>query len=90
MLEICNAGTVEEILAGVDAKRQSPPPPESRTLRAMQLAADDAAVRRLLAQALVDSRDFAELVSSPLIGRDEAGKAFASVAKELSIDSITG
>ncbi|GAA4757505.1 F0F1 ATP synthase subunit delta [Sphingomonas daechungensis] len=43
----------------------------------------------LLAQALVDSPDFAELVSSPLIGRDEAGKAFASVAKELSIDSIT-
>jgi hypothetical protein len=43
MLEICNAGTVEEILATVDAKRQSPPPPEERTLRAMQLAADDAA-----------------------------------------------
>jgi hypothetical protein len=43
MLEICNAGTVEGILATVDAKRQSPPPPEERTLRAMQLAADDAA-----------------------------------------------
>jgi len=43
MLEICNAGTVEEILAKVDTKRQSPPPPEERTVRAMQLAADDAA-----------------------------------------------
>jgi hypothetical protein len=43
MLALCNAGTVEEILAKVEAKRQSPPPPEERTVRAMQLAADDAA-----------------------------------------------
>lgn len=43
MLAICKAGTPEEILAEKDAKRQSPPPPEERTLRAMQLAADDAA-----------------------------------------------
>lgn len=43
MLAFCNAGTVEEILAKVDAKRQSPPPPEEWTARAMQLAADDAA-----------------------------------------------
>jgi hypothetical protein len=43
MLAICNAGTVEEILAQIDAKRQSPPPPDERTMRAMQLAADDAA-----------------------------------------------
>ena len=43
MLAICNAGTVEELLAKVDAKRQSPPPPAERTMRAMQLAADDAA-----------------------------------------------
>jgi hypothetical protein len=43
LLAICSAGTVDEILAELDAKRQSPPPPEPRTLRAMQLAADDAA-----------------------------------------------
>lgn len=42
-LAICNAGTPEEILAEMDAKRQSPPPPDERTMRAMQLAADDAA-----------------------------------------------
>jgi ATP synthase, F1 delta subunit len=42
-----------------------------------------------LAQALVDSRDFAELVSSPLVDRKQAGKAFAPVAKELAIDPIT-
>jgi len=43
MLILCNAGTVEEILAKRDAQRQSPQRPEERTLRAMQLAADDAA-----------------------------------------------
>ncbi|MDB4883028.1 MAG: Clp domain protein [Gemmatimonadetes bacterium] len=43
LLTICNAGTPEKILAELDATRQSPPPPEERTLRAMQLAADDAA-----------------------------------------------
>src|SRR4026209_402449 len=43
----------------------------------------------LLAQALVASRYFAELASSPLIDRAEAGKAFAAVAKQLSLDPIT-
>ena len=43
----------------------------------------------LLAQALVDSRDFAELASSPLIDRAEAGKAFAAVAQQLALDPIT-
>jgi hypothetical protein len=43
LLAICGAGTLDEILAEREAKRQSPPPPEERTLRAMQLAADDAA-----------------------------------------------
>ena len=42
-----------------------------------------------LGQALVDSKDFAELVSSPLVSRDEAGKAFAAVAPQLSLDPIT-
>ena len=43
----------------------------------------------LLAQALVDSREFAELVSSPLIGREETAKAFDAVSKQLSLDTIT-
>ena len=42
-----------------------------------------------LSQALVDSRDFSELVSSPLIDREEAGKAFAAVAAQLSLDPVT-
>jgi F-type H+-transporting ATPase subunit delta len=42
-----------------------------------------------LGQALLDSRDFAELVSSPLVSRDEAGKAFAALAPQLGLDPIT-
>src|SRR5204863_10223252 len=42
-----------------------------------------------LSQALVDSKDFAELVSSPIVGRDEAGKAFAAIAPQIGLDAIT-
>ena len=42
-----------------------------------------------LSQALLDSKDFAELVSSPLVSRDEAGKAFAAIAPQLGLDPIT-
>jgi F-type H+-transporting ATPase subunit delta len=43
-----------------------------------------------LNQALLDSKDFAELVGSPLVSRDEAGKAFAALAPQLNLDPITG
>ena len=33
-----------------------------------------------LGSALVDSKDFAELVASPLVSREEVGKAFAALA----------
>ncbi len=42
-----------------------------------------------LSQALVDSKDFSELVTSPLVSREEAGKAFAALADELSLDPVT-
>jgi F-type H+-transporting ATPase subunit delta len=42
-----------------------------------------------LSQALLDSRDFAELVSSPVVSRDEAAKAFAALAPKLNLDAIT-
>jgi F-type H+-transporting ATPase subunit delta len=42
-----------------------------------------------LSQALLDSKDFAELVTSPLVSRDEAGKAFAALAPQLGLDPIT-
>jgi len=42
-----------------------------------------------LGQALLDSKEFAELVSSPLVSRDDAGKAFSAVAPQLKLDPIT-
>ena len=43
-----------------------------------------------LGQALLDSKDFNELVTSPLVSREEAGKAFAALAPQFGIDPITG
>jgi F-type H+-transporting ATPase subunit delta len=42
-----------------------------------------------LNQALVDSKDFAELVQSPLVSREEAARAFASIAPQVGLDPIT-
>ena len=42
MLEICGAGTLQEILGDSYAKRPSPPPASDRTTRIVRLAADDA------------------------------------------------
>jgi F-type H+-transporting ATPase subunit delta len=51
----------------------------------------DAVSRSLdsLNQALLDSKDFGELIASPLVGREEAGKAFAALAPSLQLDPIT-
>ena len=51
----------------------------------------DAVSRSLdaLNQALADSREFHQLVTSPLIDRDEAGEAFAAIAEKLNLDEIT-
>jgi F-type H+-transporting ATPase subunit delta len=42
-----------------------------------------------LGQALVDSKEFNELVASPLVSREEAGRAFAALAPQLGLDPIT-
>ena len=51
----------------------------------------DAVSRSLdsLKQALVDSREFGQLVASPLVDRDEAGKALAAISAQLNLDPIT-
>jgi F-type H+-transporting ATPase subunit delta len=41
-----------------------------------------------LGQALLDSKDFGELVTSPLVSREEAGQAFAALAPQLKLDPI--
>jgi F-type H+-transporting ATPase subunit delta len=43
----------------------------------------------LVNQALADSREFGRLVASPLVDREEAGKAFAAIAGELGVDPLT-
>jgi F-type H+-transporting ATPase subunit delta len=42
-----------------------------------------------LNQAFVDSKEFAELIASPLVRRDEAGRAFAALAPKLGLDPVT-
>jgi len=42
-----------------------------------------------LASALADSPEFGALVASPLVGRDDAAKAFAALAPELGLDPLT-
>ncbi|HUE79109.1 MAG TPA: F0F1 ATP synthase subunit delta [Sphingomicrobium sp.] len=51
----------------------------------------DAAGKSLdaLASALADSREFAELTASPLVGRKDAAKAFAALGAELGLDPLT-
>jgi F-type H+-transporting ATPase subunit delta len=42
-----------------------------------------------LSQALADSRDFDQLVISPLVGREDSANAFAAIAGELNLDPVT-
>ena len=42
-----------------------------------------------LNQALLDSREFAELIASPVVSREDAGKAFAALAPQLGLDPVT-
>ena len=42
-----------------------------------------------LNQALVDSKEFAELIASPVVSRSDAGKAFAALNVQLGLDPIT-
>ena len=42
-----------------------------------------------LNQALADSKEFGELVASPLVSRADAAKAFAALAPQLNADPIT-
>jgi F-type H+-transporting ATPase subunit delta len=42
-----------------------------------------------LNQALLDSKDFNELVTSPLVSREEASKALAAIAPDLGLDPVT-
>jgi F-type H+-transporting ATPase subunit delta len=51
----------------------------------------EAVVRGLdaLDQALLDSREFAEFIESPLVSREEAAKTLAALAAQFGLDPIT-
>jgi F-type H+-transporting ATPase subunit delta len=42
-----------------------------------------------LSQALLDSREFAELAASPLVSRKDAGEAFTALGPTLGLDPLT-
>jgi F-type H+-transporting ATPase subunit delta len=51
----------------------------------------DAVSRSLdaLSHAMLDSRDFAEVVDSPVVSREQAGSALAALVPQLGLDPIT-
>ena len=42
-----------------------------------------------LKQALADSREFGQLMTSPLVDRDEAAKVFSAIGSKLQLDPLT-
>jgi F-type H+-transporting ATPase subunit delta len=78
-----NSGGIRASLAGRYASALFDLARDQRQIEAVGNSLD------ALAQALLDSKDFAELVSSPLVSRDEAGKSFAALAPQLGLDPIT-
>jgi F-type H+-transporting ATPase subunit delta len=78
-----NSGGIRASLAGRYASALFDLARDQREIEAVGNSLD------ALGQALLDSKDFAELVSSPLVSRDEAGKSFAALAPQLGLDPIT-
>ena len=78
-----NSGGIRASLAGRYASALFDLARDQRQIEAVGNSLD------ALGQALLDSKDFAELVSSPLVSRDEAGKSFAALAPQLGLDAIT-
>ena len=78
-----NSGGIRASLAGRYASALFDLARDQRQIEAVGNSLD------ALGQALLDSKDFAELVSSPLVSRDEAGKSFAALAPQLGLDPIT-
>ena len=78
-----NSGGIQASLAGRYATALFDLAREQRQIDAVGRSLDS------IAQALADSREFAELASSPLVGRADTAKAFAALGPELGLDPIT-
>jgi len=78
-----NSGGIRASLAGRYASALFDLAREQRQIESVGKSLD------ALGQALLDSKDFDELVTSPLVSRDEAGRALAAIAPQLGLDPIT-
>jgi F-type H+-transporting ATPase subunit delta len=78
-----NSGGIRASLAGRYASALFDLARDQRQIEAVGKSLD------ALNQALADSKDFRELIASPLVSREEAGKAFAALAPQLGLDPIT-
>ena len=77
------SGGIQASLAGRYASALFELAREQRQIESVDKSLD------ILRQALLNSKDFNELVTSPLVSREEAGKAFAGLAPQLGLDAIT-
>ena len=78
-----NSGGIRASLAGRYASALFDLARDERQIDAVGRSLDS------LNQALADSRDFSELIASPMVSRGDAGKAFAALAPQLGLDPIT-
>jgi F-type H+-transporting ATPase subunit delta len=78
-----NSGGIQASLAGRYASALFGLARDSKQIDSVGRSLD--AVR----QALAESEDFADLVESPLVSGEEAGKAFAALAPQLGLDPVT-
>jgi len=77
------SGGIQASLAGRYASALFDLAREQRQIESVDKSLD------ILRQALLDSKDFNELVMSPVISRKEVGKAFAGLAPQLGLDPVT-
>jgi F-type H+-transporting ATPase subunit delta len=78
-----NSGGIQASLAGRYASALFALARDERQIDAVGRSLDS------LGRALTDSPEFAQLIASPVVSREDAGKAFAGLTSELSIDPIT-
>jgi F-type H+-transporting ATPase subunit delta len=77
------SGGIQASLAGRYASALFDLAREQRQIESVDKSLD------VLRQALLDSKDFNDLVTSPVVSREEAGKAFAALAPQLGLDPVT-
>ena len=77
------SGGIRASLAGRYASALFDLARDQRQIEAVSTSLDN------LSQALLDSREFAELAGSPLVSRTEAGQAFGALGPALGLDPLT-